>query len=103
MTSLDLLNQLRSAGVSVGLLGENLTLQAPAGVLTAALQAQVAAVKPGLIALLGRPKAGSHARPFVVHGTMPVECFFNEVCDGRMLRKLESYCCSKCGCWFVEA
>ncbi len=103
MTATDVLNHLKSAGVSVEVSGAGLQLQAPAGVLTAAIKAEVAAVKGELIALLTRPRLGSAARPFRVFGGMTPECFFNEVCDGRMLRKLDLYCCSKCNCWFREA
>jgi hypothetical protein len=97
-----LLDQLKNLGITVKLNRESLDLTAPKGALTAALLERVAAVKGELITLLARPRLGSHARPFRVHGRMPADCFFNEVCDGRMIRKLEFYCCAKCSCWFQE-
>jgi hypothetical protein len=103
MTASTLLDQLRTVGVSIRLSGERLDLTAPRGVLTAERLEQISAVKGELIAMLARPRLGSHARPFRVHGRMPSACFFNEVCDGRLIRKLEFYCCGKCSCWFREA
>lgn len=102
MNASALLTQLESAGVALEVDGANLRVSAPAGALTAAVRGSIAAVKGELIALLTRPKPGYFANPFRVHGRMPADCFFNEVCDGRMLKNVDMFCCSKCNCWFVE-
>jgi len=102
MNAIDFLQQLRSAGVNVSILDDRLTFDAPAGVLTAEMKAGIVARKPELLAVLTRPRLGSLANPFRVHGQMPKECFFDEVCDGQILRDHEFYICFKCSCWFVE-
>ncbi len=101
MNPYDLLKSLKRAGVEVSILGDRLSFT-PASRLTDRDKAEIVRSKPQLIALLGRPALGSHARPFRVFGWMPDVCFFNEVCDGAMLRKSNLSCCSKCGAWFCE-
>lgn len=101
MNAFTLLTQLESAGVALEVDGANLRVSAPAGALTAAVRGSIAAVKGELIALLTRPSSGTVNNPHRVYGErMPTECFFNEVCDGRLIRKLDLYCCGKCQHWF---
>ena len=101
MTASALLTQLESAGVALEVDGANLRVSAPAGALTAAVRGSIAAVKGELIALLTRPATGTVNSPHRVYGErMMMECWFIDACDGRLIRKLDLYCCGKCQHWF---
>lgn len=101
MNGLELLNQLRAAGVRVWVDGDRLKLDAPAGVLTEQMRADLAAAKGEIFSLLSSPtaRAGSAVRPIVVRAHALMKCPFDD-CGGSVSCKDGHCCCDGCKCWF---